>query len=60
MWVIELDGSMACGVLVGADGACEEVSCCLLLSTLGPRVAERAVLRDERLAHQYDPEKLIR
>lgn len=54
LWAINL------GVLVGADSAREEVSCCLLLSPLGPSVAERAVLRAEHLTCQCDPEKLIR
>jgi hypothetical protein len=49
--VIELDGSVAGGVLVGADGAGEKISGCLLLAAFCLWIAERTIFGTEGLPH---------
>lgn len=47
--VIELDGAVACRVLVRADRSREKISGCLLLPAFCLRVTKHAVFRTERL-----------
>ena len=52
--VVELDGSVAGGAFVGANGAGEKISGCLLLAAFCPGVAESTIFGTECLPCQVD------